>query len=328
MSKILVIDPGKGWGHFVSKLYCYQKLSEELNSNIIFLTKKSNQSEDYLKLSSFCEGVLYLNEQKKGLKNIFYNLSSFIGDIKKINKYKFNACFVFHPSLRYLLLANFSKIKDVWGLGVRFQNFFLRNERKLYQSFFSETVKNDNETSEFVKKITSVSDIKFTPLYSLDNKLRDTVGIIIAASGSEKRWSIKNYLKLINFLIEKNYKKFLIISGSDQHQDEKIIYETFNGKIDMTFTAEKKIKEILPFLIKCKFCVGNDTGFSHLSINLNIETIIIYGDCPPQNYSQLINPIDIGNEVERSSNSINSIKFEKVAERLSMLFEKERWPSG
>ena len=41
MNKILVIDPGKGWGQFVSKMYCYQKLANHLNSRIIFLTKKS-----------------------------------------------------------------------------------------------------------------------------------------------------------------------------------------------------------------------------------------------------------------------------------------------
>ena len=328
MNKILIIDPGKGWGHFVSKLYCYQKLSEKLGSKIIFLTKKSNQAEYYLKFSSFCEEVLHLNEQKKGFKNIFHNLKSSIEIIKIINKYKFNECFVFHPSLRYLFLAKFSNAKNVWGLGLKFQNFFLPKNKKLYQSFFSETIKNDRETLNFVKKITSSSNIDFTPLYSPNNKLRDTVGIIIAASGIEKKWPIKNYLKLINFLIKKKYNKFLIISGLDQYEDEKIIFDKFNGKIDITLTSEKKIKDIIPYLIKCKFCVGNDTGFSHLSVNLNIETIVIYGDCPPQNYSKLINPIDINEDVKRSSQSINSVKFEKLADRLLMFLNKERWPSG
>ena len=67
MDRILIIDPGKGWGHFVSKMYCYQKLSEDLNSKIVFLTKSSTQAADYLKSSSFCEDVIYLNESKKGI---------------------------------------------------------------------------------------------------------------------------------------------------------------------------------------------------------------------------------------------------------------------
>ena len=70
MNRILIIDPGKGWGHFVSKMYCYQKLAENLNSKIIFLTKKSTQAEFYLKPSSFCEEIIYLEEPKRGIKNI------------------------------------------------------------------------------------------------------------------------------------------------------------------------------------------------------------------------------------------------------------------
>ena len=76
MNKILVIDPGKGWGQFVSKMYCYQKLADHLNSKITFLTKRSTQAEHYLKSASFCEDVLYIEEPKRGIKYIFRNISS------------------------------------------------------------------------------------------------------------------------------------------------------------------------------------------------------------------------------------------------------------
>ena len=39
MNRILIIDPGKGWGHFVSKFYCYQALAENLNSKILIKRK-------------------------------------------------------------------------------------------------------------------------------------------------------------------------------------------------------------------------------------------------------------------------------------------------
>ena len=113
MKKILVIDPGKGWGQFVSKLYCYQKLADYLNSKIIFLTKKSTQAEYYLKSSSFCEEVIYLEEPKKGIKNTLNNIKTSFKNINKINRYNFEACYVFHPSLRYMMIANFSNAKDI-----------------------------------------------------------------------------------------------------------------------------------------------------------------------------------------------------------------------
>jgi ADP-heptose:LPS heptosyltransferase len=321
MNKILIIDPGKGWGQFVSKMYCYQKLSEHSNSKIIFLTKKSTQAEHYLESTSFCEKVIYLDEPKKGIKNIFKNIRSFMKNIEKINQFNFDACYVFHPSLRYLFIANFSNIRKIWGLGFKFQNLFLKKSQKYYQSFFSKS-KGDDEALESVKKIIHYSKIDYKPLSSLDNRLRDTVGIIIAASGNEKRWSINNYLKVIDFLKEKDYKKFLIISGLDQSHDEKLIKENFTDKLDLIFTSHKKINEVIPYLKKCKFCVGNDTGFAHLSVNLDIETLVIQGDCPPQFYSKLLSHVDIDLDVIRSSTSIHTIRIEKVLNELSKFLSR------
>ena len=321
MSRILIIDPGKGWGQFVSKMYCFQKLSEYQNSKVVFLTKKSTQAEYYLENTSFCEKVIYLDEPKKGIGNIINNIKSLIKNINEINKFNFKACYVFHPSLRYLFIANFSNIKEIWGLGFKFQNFFLKKNKKLYLSFFAKT-KGDNEALEFVKKITNASKIDYKPLSSEKNSLRDTVGIIIAASGNEKRWAIINYLKIIKFLKEKNYKKFLIISGLDQSKDENLIKEKFSENIDIIFTSDKKIDAVIPYLKKCKFCIGNDTGFSHLSVNLDIETIVIHGDCPPQFYSKLLKHVDIAPNVIRSSNSIHTIKIERVLNELSELLDR------
>ena len=316
MSRILIIDPGKGWGQFVSKMYCFQKLAEYQNSKIIFLTKRSTQAEYYLRDTTFCDEVIYLNEPRKGIKNTINNIKSLLENINKINKFNFKACYVFHPSLRYLFIAKFSNIREIWGLGFKFQNFFLKKNKKLYLSLFAKT-KGDNEALEFVKKITNASKIDYKPLSSKENSLRDTVGIIIAASGNEKRWSIKNYLKVIKFLKEKNYKKFLIISGLDQSKEEELINENFRDTIDTTFTADKKINDVIPYLKRCKFCIGNDTGFSHLSVNLDIETMVIQGDCPPQTYSKLLKHIDIEPDVTRSSTSIHTIKAEKVLDELS-----------
>ena len=76
MSRILIIDPGKGWGQFVSKMYCFQKLAEYQNSKVVFLTKRSTQSDYYLRDTAFCDEVIYLNEPKKGIKNIINDISN------------------------------------------------------------------------------------------------------------------------------------------------------------------------------------------------------------------------------------------------------------
>ena len=66
--------------------------------------------------------------------------------------------------------------------------------------------------------------------------------------------------------------------------------------------------------------IGNDTGFSHLSVAYNKKTYVILGDCPPHTYSNLIINIDKDEEVVRSINSIQSIKIEKVLNHLSKNF--------
>ena len=156
----------------------------------------------------------------------------------------------------------------------------------------------------------------------MDNNLRDTVGIIIAASGNEKRWSISNYLEIIKFLKEKNYKKFLIISGLDQEKEEILIKENFINDIEITFTSDKKISDVIPYLKRCQFCIGNDTGFAHLSVNLDIETLVIHGDCPPQSYSKLLKHVDIEPDITRSPTSIHTIKTKKVLDELSKLLNR------
>ena len=86
MKKILVIDPGKGWGHFVSKIYAFRALAENLNSKIIILTKESTQAEAYLKNEEFCEEVIYFKGFRGGLKKIFNNIKESIYQIQKLKK--------------------------------------------------------------------------------------------------------------------------------------------------------------------------------------------------------------------------------------------------
>ena len=49
---------------------------------------------------------------------------------------------------------------------------------------------------------------------------------------------------------------------------------------------------VIPKLKSCKFVIGNDTRFSHLSVAYNKKTYVILGDCPPHKYSNLFIPIE------------------------------------
>ena len=122
---------------------------------------------------------------------------------------------------------------------------------------------------------------------------------------------------MINFLIENQYNKFLLLSGKDQSDLENSIISNYSDQIKFIDTSKKNIGEVIPDLKKCNFVIGNDTGFSHLSVAYNKKTFVILGDCPPHTYSNLITPIDKDENIERSNDSIKTIKLEKVLKYLN-----------
>jgi heptosyltransferase II len=316
MKNILIIDPGKGWGHFVSKIYSFRTLAENLNNKVIILTKESTQAKSYLKNEEFCKDIVYLKDVRGGIKNIYNNIIENIKLIKKLKSLEIDSCYIFHPSIRWIFIAYFSKIKSIFAIGYKYQNLFIKKERRLYKSFFSKTILYDMEASNFVEKLCNIKKINFKPMYNFSNQKNSLIGIGIAASELEKRWPLRNYLKVIKYL-SKYYNSFLIISGKDQKNDEEFIKNNLSNKeVKLIFTSEKKIPEVIPDLLKCKFYIGNDTGFSHLSVNFGIKSYIIYSTSPPQYYSDFINVIDIDEKVKRSNECIKTISAEKVIEYL------------
>ena len=80
MNKILIIDPGKGWGHFVSKMYCYQKLANHLNVKIITGEKGDTIKcwEDEFRLQKNVDtglGVIFNEGIRLGIVGITGNLT-------------------------------------------------------------------------------------------------------------------------------------------------------------------------------------------------------------------------------------------------------------
>ena len=319
-NNILIIDPGKGWGHFVSKIYSLRELSNRLNKKIIFLTKSTTQAKSYLENQDFCESVCYLSNHNGNSKNLINKIKNFLNDIKTAKNLHVNSCYIFHPSIRYVMIANFAGIKNIYGLGYKLQNFFIKKKNKFYNSFLSKVVPDDNETKEFVKKLLNLNDIEFKPFIKPDeNKKYIAVGI--GASEISKRWPIENYIKLIEYLIHKNNNEILVVSGKDQIQDEKKIKNHFISKsVNIIFTSNKKISEVIPYMKKSKIYIGNDTGFAHLFINCSIKSYIIYGSCVPQYYSKLINHIVHDKDVKRSETSIHTINLNKVVKSIEREF--------
>ncbi len=306
--------PGKGWGNFVSYISCFKTISRVRNKKIILITKKFSSAKSYLEDQDFVKEFHEVPDNKRG---VFKKIKYIIKLYQILLKSQLDEIFIFHPSSTLVIISYLANIKNIYAPGIRYQNFFLNKKNKLYNSFFSKSIDAVEESKSLTKKILNVDKIEFIPLQydvNIDEKL---VGICIACSGSEKQWGEGNYIKLINFLIEKQYNKFLLLSGKDQSNLENAIISNYSEQVKFINTSNKSIDEIIPDLKKCNFVIGNDTGFSHLSVAYNKKTFVILGDCPPHTYSKLITTIDKDEDIERGIDSIKTIKFDKVLKYLN-----------
>lgn len=308
-----ILAPGKGWGNFVSYISCFKTISRVRNKKIILITKEFSSAKSYLQDQDFVKEFHQIPDNKRGvLKTIKYIIKLY----QILSKSRLDEIFIFHPSLTLVVISYLANIKNIYAPGIRYQNFFLNKKNKLYKNFFSQNIEAVEETKSLTKKILKINNIEFIPLKynsKIDEKL---VGICIACSGSEKQWGEKNYIKLINFLIKNQYNKFLLLSGKDQSNLENEIISNYSGQIKFIDTSKKSIGEVIPDLKKCNFVIGNDTGFSHLSVAYSKKTYVILGDCPPHTYSNLIIAIDKDEDIERSIDSIKTIKLKKVLKYL------------
>ena len=91
-----------------------------------------------------------------------------------------------------------------------------------------------------------------------------------------------------------------------------LFYLETSSDIEFILTARKTIQEVIPHIKTSSFFIGHDTGFSHLALAYGKKSYILFGDCEPSIYTDLIVPIDKEPDVPRSDESIRSISFEKV----------------
>ncbi len=307
--KIAILAPGKGWGNFVSYISCFKKISEERKKKIVIITKKFSSAKSYLSDQNLVDNFVEIPDDTRGIVKKISSIIYIYNEIKKLN---LNEIFIFHSSALYVLISYFAGVNKIYAPGIKYQNFFLKKDFKLYDNFKSKLIDPVEESKELIKKILKINYVPFKTL-KFNEKIDDKkIAVCIACSGYEKQWGPENYIKLIKFLSSKSYTKFLILSGKDQFGIEEEIIKKSDMKLEFIKSSKKTISQVIPELKSCKLFIGNDTGFSHLATAYAKKTFVILGDCPPHTYSDLIIPIDKEDNSPRNSNSIKSISFEKV----------------
>lgn len=315
---ICVVAPRGGMGDCISFFAFFKTIAKLTKKKIILITHKNTSAQDVFKYQNIFQKIIYLENFKK---NFISNIFSYFKIFKLFSSLKAqgaNQVIILHHSIKYALISRIVGFASVEATGQRFQRFFLTKNR-VYENYSSKVLHPRDESEILVKKIFNINKIENNYFFFNKLKKKSLVAIGLAASGFEKSWPIENYVKVINYLNESGFKKFLLLTGKNQSFLEKHICNFFiKKKIFFIKTSNLDIQKIIKYFNRIKFYIGNDTGFSHLSVSYQIPSIIIHGDCPPHSYSKLIYPI-LGKNNILSHDSIKSISFEKVKKKIKYL---------
>ena len=225
------------------------------------------------------------------IKEIFYTdfdfkSKNFFSLIYFLKKFNFDEVYIFAYGIKYPLLFKLAKSQKIFCYG-------------------------------FLKKNHDI----FLDLKNQSTKELNSCVIGIGGSGPTKKWSIKNYKKLIDVLEERGFVKFIIAGGLDEIKDfNQLLISLPDTKL--ISLCEKSIDESIDEIAKADLYVGNDTGFMHLSGLCGLKTFGLFGDTPTNyvSYNPIIKPIipDGYSEIGHDSNAIDKITVEKVIKDLDL----------
>ncbi len=270
MSKALVVIKSMGIGDLSILISSIHAISNRIAKPVTVLAQKNTHAHAILKHDPHIEEVIELDEKE---------IKSFFGIIKKIKPKQFDQSYIYSDSVRLYLISKLSGIR---------QNFQYK--------FFSKKGKNFFRTAkEFTEKILDIKINSQSKIYFDKNEMEkakknfnisDQIKNIvcgISASGSTKRWDIKNYIKLFESLNSKFKCKFFLAGGLNDEDLIKQITNSSVGKNCVSFST-MTIAKTIPIISACQYYIGNDTGWGHISSGLGLKSLFLFMDSPPSAY--------------------------------------------
>ena len=120
--------------------------------------------------------------------------------------------------------------------------------------------------------------------HKLDMKKR-WIALSPGARSHTKRWDIRGFVGLIQWLKKWDFEIILIGNEDDRKVIDKIIKEAGGGVHN--FCAETSIPELAALLKKCVLLVTNDSAPLHIASATNTPTLAIFGPTDSSKYAPL-----------------------------------------
>ncbi len=274
--KILAVQNRMGIGDTVIFLPFIKALSERFNSPVSLLVKKSSKADQYLYQTNYIDQIFFLERDKKD-NNRHVGFLGSLNLIKDIKKHNFDKIFIFNSSLRFNLIAKFSKIPKIYQypLFQKKEQHITNAPRNFLKDRLKLEVRNDPEIQ--IDETLVLNSIQKFQISKNDTNILLGVG----GSGPTKRIPANTFLNVIKKISEIKKCKFFLATGQDPEEQvilKKILDSRFNNICKPLDNLS--IKEILPIIKNCNLSICNDSSFSHLSAALGVKTITLMADTP------------------------------------------------
>ena len=314
--KILAVQNRMGIGDTVIFLPFIKALSKNYNSPISLLVKESSKANQYLEETKYIDKIIILERDQKNNNRHdgFFGSFNLIEDLKSHN---FDKIFIFNSSLRFNLIAKFSKIPEIfqYPLFSKHKQHIVNTPKKFMKEKLNIDFFEDPEIQVDEKLV-----INAFKNFSI-NKEDTNILLGIGGSGPTKRIPANIFLEFMRKLTKKKSCKFFLATGKNI-DEQKILNKILESEIkDFCIPLDDlSIKEILPVIKNCNISVCNDTSFSHLSAALGVKTITLMADTPLiyGSYSSKMVPIIPDGEIEvtHDTHGKNRINPEKILKKI------------
>jgi len=314
--KILAIQNRMGIGDTIIFLPYIKALSKKYNSPISLMVKESSKADQYLHQTNYIDKIINLERDNKNYKkhNGFTGVLNLIKDLKK---YNFDKIFIFNSSLRFNLIARFSKIPEIY----QYPLFNKKNQHiiNLPKKFLKDKLNLDVYENPEIQINDSLLPQTIEKFKIDKGKLNILLGI--GGSGPTKRIPAKTFLNVIERILKKKKCKFFLATGKDSGE-QLILNEILDSKFkdNCHRLDDLTIKETLPIIKCCNLAICNDSSFSHLSSALGIKTITLMADTPLiyGNYNSKMFPIIPDGEITVEHNTLGKEKInpEKIFNKI------------
>ena len=300
--KILCINVRKGIGDQIIFLPFIHAISRKFKIPVSLLAKENSKAKELFSEDDFIDEVINLEKNMDGIKGV-------IRLAKEIRRRNFDKIFIFNSSLRYNVIARLAGIKSIYQYPL-----FLKKDNIIHSAkIFTESIIDKVVVTEPYLKIKKEN-------LDLDKDLKH-ICLGISASGPTKRWDIKNYIRLANE-ISKNTRCKFYVAGGEKDIDLINEFKNFVKEKNILSFEEMTIKQTSNYISNCDLYVGNDTGWAHLSIALNVKALTIFCDSPIAaygSYSSKMSTVE-PEGIEKGTTKHNTlgkknISFEKVLKK-------------